>query len=114
MKRHLSVVLGGRHDCHMPRRAKPITHELKTLPGRLRFARESRALDVTKLEDLAGVSRGRVSRIENDDRLPGLSADVVIRIAKALRVNPGWLLTGVGEMELPAGGSLYPVPAPRT
>jgi transcriptional regulator with XRE-family HTH domain len=70
------------------------------LGDRVRQARHLRELGSTELDRRAGVSQGTVSRLESKQRGKfGGTATTVARVAKALRVNMEWLMTGQGPME---------------
>lgn len=46
----------------------------------------------------SGLSPGQVSAILSKERSEGIQASMVLRIADAMEVNPGWLLSGRGAM----------------
>lgn len=58
------------------------------------------ALGVTKtqLEKRAGLAKGSGGRYASGARGKNPGADIVLRIANALRVNPEWLVNGEGPM----------------
>lgn len=82
------------------KRKGQLSRELKGLPARLKVARQRAGLDSTELDRVAGVAQGRTSRAEHGKRLERLTANAVIEWARACKVNPGWLLTGQGDMRL--------------
>ncbi len=70
------------------------------LGDRVKQARQLRGIKSTELDRLAGVSQGTTSRLESKQRGKfGGTATTVARVAKALRVNMEWLMTGQGAME---------------
>ncbi|MDI3286105.1 helix-turn-helix domain-containing protein [Polyangium sp. 15x6] len=70
------------------------------LGDRVKQARQLRGIKSTELDRLAGVSQGTTSRLESKQRGKfGGTATTVQRVAKALRVNMEWLMTGQGPME---------------
>jgi len=70
------------------------------LGDRVRQARMLRQRGSTELDRMAGVSQGTVSRLESKQRGKfGGTGTTVARVAKALRVNFEWLMTGQGPME---------------
>jgi hypothetical protein len=68
-----------------------IPPELEGITRRLVEAREQAGIEVSKVG---------TSRMERGYRLKKLSAVVAVRLARKLRVNVGWLLTGEGPMRL--------------
>ena len=70
------------------------------LPERLRRVRRGRKIRQKKLAELAKVSQPTISALEKGHSLDGVTAAVVTRLAMGLRLNPGWLLTGLGPAEL--------------
>ena len=46
----------------------------------------------------AGIQQSTISRALDPDRLAGVSANQLVRLARALRVRIGWLLTGEEPM----------------
>lgn len=82
----------------MPRksnRAQPA--ELRAFGARLRLAREEAQLGVNELGRISETSGAVVTRIEQGDA-PAPNAEIVVVLAKALSVRPGWLLTGEEPM----------------
>lgn len=61
---------------------------------RCRALRELYGWSCNTLEDIAGVSRGAVWRLETGARSRDVSAKVVVKLAIALRVPVGWFVTG--------------------
>lgn len=64
------------------------------LPQRLREEMEEADLNQSELARLSGVERTRIIRILQDERVDGITAAVVVRLALALKVSVDWLLTG--------------------
>jgi len=74
-----------------------------TLPDRLNQIMDAKGWDTgrgrkARLAAKVGMSPGQISAIMNADRLGGIDAGTVINLADKLEVNPGWLLTGRGDM----------------
>ena len=91
-KPHLRLV----HDA-AAKRAEVRKPTLEPFPGlsiRLRAAREAIGLDRSELDERAGIANGRTGRIERGDRVGGVTADIVLKLAKALNRSVDWLLTG--------------------
>lgn len=94
----------------MPRvanRTKP--EELRTFGARLRLARESAEMGVNELGQASQTSGAVVTRLENGDA-NAPSAEIVILLAKAAHVRPGWLLTGEEPMRPPLVRFVQPLP----
>jgi transcriptional regulator with XRE-family HTH domain len=72
--------------------------ELLTLPGRLRYARERAGLTGAALAEKAGIAPAQISRYENSERLTGVEAATIIRLAHALGVPVGWLAADEGHL----------------
>lgn len=69
------------------------------MQGRLRYAIDVRQsedpeLSQNKIAESAGVDSGNLSGYLSGERIKGIRATTVIRLARALRVNVSWLLTG--------------------
>lgn len=79
------------------RRAPP--SELLGIPARLLAAMVARGMSKAELARAAEVDRAVVSLATNGKRLAGIQAANVIRLARGLSVDPGWLLTGRGNMD---------------
>lgn len=87
---------------------------MKTVPERLKFARDLRGLSQAKLALLADVSTGTIGNIESEARK---SKGSLPQIAEALNISHKWLASGTGEMELPAGNRSQQgddAPAPKS
>jgi transcriptional regulator with XRE-family HTH domain len=79
--------------------------EPRTLGDRVRWARGQRKLSQQALGTLAKVSQGTIGNLESGARQ---QPRALIAIAKALRTNPDWLLTGKGDWEV-ARGAVFEV-----
>ena len=69
---------------------------MNTLGERLKEARNKRKLTQVSLEQLSGVPQQTIHGIESQKIK---ETRHLMRLAKALRINPEWLSTGEGEME---------------
>lgn len=83
--------------------------QLRTLGGRLKWARKKRQLSQAALAALAGVSQGTVGNIEAGIRDKPRE---LLSLAAALKVSPAWLETGKGDWEesaktQPKAGSVF-------
>ena len=78
---------------------------MNTFAERLRYARTLRHMNQTELAKVAGLSQGAISNYEQRFREKSRS---ILKLAKALQVNPLWLEDGIGPMEqtLPPPSSL--------
>lgn len=72
--------------------------ELVTLSTRLKYARERAGLTATAVAERADIDLSQVSRIESGERVAGIEAATVIRLAKALGVPVGWLAADEGSL----------------
>lgn len=98
-----------------PKRKEPgeLPAEIRGLQGRLRYAidvrqAEDSSLSQNKIAALAEVDGGNLSAYVGGQRLEGIRAVTVLRLARALRVNVNWLLTGTEPSGL--GAEMTPVP----
>lgn len=80
------------------RKGPLVPSEMLGLPERLERAMRDRGLDQPKLAKRAGVSQAAVSKLVTGGSLHGATAVVVARIAIALEVPSGWLLTADGDV----------------
>jgi transcriptional regulator with XRE-family HTH domain len=80
------------------KKAVPPLPELQTLPGRLKYARERAGLTGAALAMAAEMDPSQVSRLEGDERLAGVEAATIIRLARALGVPVGWLAADEGPL----------------
>jgi transcriptional regulator with XRE-family HTH domain len=81
-----------------PRKGPAVPIEMTGLPERLKRAMRNRGVDQPELAKNAGVSQGAISKLVNGGSLEGATAVVVARLALALRVPSGWLLTAEGDV----------------
>jgi transcriptional regulator with XRE-family HTH domain len=85
----------------MPRRRgprKPLLFDPLAFRGRVQVAMASRGFRQQKeLAVAGGIDEGQLSRVLSKAGLPGITADVVIRLARGLDVPVGWLLSGDGD-----------------
>jgi transcriptional regulator with XRE-family HTH domain len=80
------------------RKGPEVPIEMSGLPERLTRAMQAAEVDQVKLAALARVSQGSISKLLSGDSVKGATAVVVARLALALRVPSGWLLTGEGDV----------------
>lgn len=69
----------------------------RMIAARIRVVREARGLKQDELEFRAGLARGYVSGIESGTRGRMIGVEPVVALAKALRVDLMWLITGQGR-----------------
>jgi transcriptional regulator with XRE-family HTH domain len=81
----------------VPKRLPP-PPELATLPARLRYARERSQMTQTALAAKAQVALPQISRLEAGERVSGIEAATIIRLARALGAPVGWLAADEGEL----------------
>ncbi len=67
---------------------------MDTIGQRLKHERNRRALSQDELSDSAGVTKATISRIENDKLGRDPNRATIRKLAEALLIDPGWLLTG--------------------
>lgn len=81
---------------------RPPLEEIMDLPRRIRDAMAAQGWagrgGQAQLAAAAGLSAGQLSAILSGERTPGVQAALIVVLADALQVNPGWLLTGRGDM----------------
>lgn len=75
----------------------PAPPELRTLPTRLRYARERAQMTQTALARKAAMDKSQISRIEAGEAADGIEAATIIRLARALGAPVGWLAADEGE-----------------
>jgi hypothetical protein len=51
------------------------------------------------VDKAADIAAGRTGRIIDRDRVAGIQAVTLVRLARALNVSAGWLITGEGGIE---------------
>lgn len=74
-------------------------HDPMSLASRVKEARQLRGIGMNELDRLVGQSSGYTTRLESGSKkMP--SAEVMNRLASALRVHLSWLLTGQEPREL--------------
>ena len=80
------------------KKPSPTPPELLTLPSRLKYARERAGLTGVALAKAADLDPAQISRFENSERLTGVEAATLIRLARALGVPVGWLAADEGGL----------------
>jgi len=83
---------------------------MKTFSKRLRSRREAMNLTQTALGEAIGVHRSSVWAYEEDKRSP--TADVFMRMAQTLQVDPGWLMGLTDDIGHTVNVPVYQVPVP--
>ena len=68
---------------------------IENFSERLKQAIKDRNITASELSRLSGVGKADISNYINKKYLP--KQDKIFMLAKALRVNPGWLMTGVEQ-----------------
>lgn len=85
----------------MPKRtakpAPPPPEELLSLPERIRYARKRAGFSQKELAARSSVSESQLSRYESSERVEGVEAATLIRLARALGVPVGWLVADEGD-----------------
>lgn len=79
-------------------KVRRLTIRAMTLGQRLKQARTLRNVGQEAVAEAAGVSRSRISQIENEGDAE-VSAAAALGMAKFLRINPRWLVFGEEPME---------------
>lgn len=72
--------------------------ELTTFPERLKYARTRAKLTKAALAKRAGMDPSRMTRLESGERVQGIEAATVIRLARELGTSVGWLAADEGEV----------------
>jgi len=80
----------------------------KTLSERLKIARKRAGLTQVRLAEKLGITYPTVNRYERGHRIP--DADLLARIAEILDCDPGWLLSGHGEIDNPSSETSIDIP----
>lgn len=80
---------------------------MDTLAQRLRLSRKERGLTQAQLAEAAGVAQSDISKLERGEAQKTAN---LVRLAKALGVNPAWLDTGDGPTA-PEPSNVAPAPA---
>jgi len=75
---------------------KQIPLDDKTIGGRLRLFREKIPVNTNVFSELINISRGSLSDMENNNRLP--SAKAIKNLCQLSDINIYWLYTGEGKM----------------
>jgi transcriptional regulator with XRE-family HTH domain len=78
-----------------------MVEDMKTLPERVRWAREKRRMSHAELDEVADLSCGHSAKIEKGDR-EHPSASTMSKLAYALKVDIGWLINGGKRPEMNA------------
>lgn len=76
----------------------PPPPELLTLPSRLKYARERIGMTGVALAQASGLDPAQISRFEKAERLTGVEAATLIKLARALGVPVGWLAADEGTL----------------
>jgi transcriptional regulator with XRE-family HTH domain len=74
--------------------------ELRSLGSRVRFLRERANLTVRGLAERAEMAPGQISYIENSrrgERVAGIEAATILKLARALGCPVGWLIAEEGD-----------------
>lgn len=79
------------------KKPKPLLPELQTFPSRLTYARERGKLTKAALAKKAEMDPAQLTRFEDGDRIEGIEAATLIKLAKALEVPVGWLAADEGD-----------------
>lgn len=69
---------------------------MNSLPERLKYALILREMSQAELARKAGVTRAAISNVANGIS-KNFSADVALKVARALSVDPYWLILGEGK-----------------
>lgn len=85
--------------------ARCVITSVNSIADRLKAAREALGLSQEELARAAGVSQGTIGNIESGTRRQPRE---LLAIAKAARVSPEWLQSGIGLMEASPDYSLSP------
>jgi transcriptional regulator with XRE-family HTH domain len=75
----------------------PAPAEVTTLPDRLKYARKRVGFAQKELAERSQGSESQLSGYESAERVEGVEAATVIRLARALGVPVGWLVADEGE-----------------
>lgn len=99
----------GREKKVGARKGPEVPLELTGLPERLGRAMRQLGFDQPRLAQASGVSQPTISNLLRGQSLEGVTGVVVARLAMALGVPSGWLLTAEGDViprvKARAGGS---------
>lgn len=75
--------------------------EIMAIPERVALALKalkSKGVSAHQVAQACGIPDSRFSKLTKGQHVGGIQADMVQRLARALRVDPGWLLCGDGSM----------------
>lgn len=86
------TIIGGMSD----RDTSP--PKLRSLPLRVKYARARAGMTARALAKRSEMTPSQISRIETGDRVRGIEAATVLRLAEALGVPAGWLLADEGTL----------------
>jgi transcriptional regulator with XRE-family HTH domain len=92
----------------VPKLTTPIDEDFSALPERIALAIKQSGLTQRKAAEAAGIQQSAISRVDSD-RLGGVSANQLVRLAKALSVRVGWLLVGEEPMRPQKGSVAMPL-----
>jgi transcriptional regulator with XRE-family HTH domain len=95
------------------RKVAPTPPELLTLPSRLKYARERAGMTRLALAQKAGLDPAQITRYEKAERLSGMEAATIIRLARALGAPVGWLAADEGSLPAPVFREDGESPEPR-
>jgi transcriptional regulator with XRE-family HTH domain len=76
---------------------KPVPDELEGLAKRVKdklAEYKKDKISISRLAESQGLYTNEISEVAKNKKIAGITAAKLIRIAKALQVDPGWLLTG--------------------
>jgi hypothetical protein len=101
-----------------PKQKQPteLPSEMRGLQGRLRYVIDTRmaedaGLSQNEIARRADVDGGNLSAYAEGQRLAGIQAVTIVKLARALRVNVNWLLTGIEPSGLSNEPALTPIPS---
>lgn len=84
-----------------PSESREASPEIMALPGRVELALKTlkaRGVTAHQVAVACGIPDSRFSKLKRGQHVAGIQADMVLRLARALQVDPGWLLSGDGPM----------------
>jgi transcriptional regulator with XRE-family HTH domain len=80
--------------------ARQLPEEMSDMPTRLQEALELRGIKPAELARRTEMTTDRVTRFLKKESWRGVTGATIVLWARALRVRPGWLLTGESPIEL--------------
>jgi transcriptional regulator with XRE-family HTH domain len=89
----------------VPKLTTPIDADFSAFPQRLALAMKESGMTQRQAAEAAGIQSSTITRADGD-RLGGISANQIVRLAKALSVRVGWLLVGEEPMRQTPGGAV--------